>query len=156
MSEYETLGSGAVASRFVTDINDVDEFIGQSVSKLLIAVLSLVAVTIILLWMHWLLAVFILFANPFVVYVTTALGKKVKMLKARENRAFEVFQQSLTESLDAIQQIRAANREKRFISHVIDEALGVEDGPIIEQGSHAELIDANGLYRKLYGSAEQT
>jgi ATP-binding cassette subfamily C protein len=31
-----------------------------------------------------------------------------------------------------------------------------ENGRIIEQGSHAELIHGKGLYRKLYGAAEQT
>jgi len=43
MSEYETLGSGTVSSHFVTDINAIDEFIGASVSKAIIAILSLVA-----------------------------------------------------------------------------------------------------------------
>jgi len=32
MAEYETLGTGAVTSHFVTDINAVDEFIGSTLS----------------------------------------------------------------------------------------------------------------------------
>ncbi len=126
MAEYETLGSGAVASRFVTDINSIDEFVGQSVSKLLVAVLSLIGVTIILLWMHWPLALFILFMNPLVVFFTVALGNKVKVLKERENTAFELFQQSLTETLNAIQQIRASNREHHYIRGVADRARGIK------------------------------
>ncbi len=126
MSEYETLGSGGVASRFVTDINAVDEFVGQSVSKLLVAVLSLIGVTIILLLMHWQLALFILLMNPLVVYFTVALGNKVKTLKRRENSAFELFQQALIETLDAIQQIRASNRENHYIREVIKKAGNVK------------------------------
>ncbi len=126
MSEYETLGSGAVSSRFVTDVNAVDEFVGQSVSKLLVAVLSLLGVTVILLWMHWPLALFILFMNPLVVYFTVALGNTVEALKKNENSAFEVFQQSLTETLNAIGQIRAANREQHYIRNVIDRARGIK------------------------------
>lgn len=125
MAEYETLGSGAVASRFVTDINAIDDFVGQSISKLLVAVLSLVGVTIVLLWMHWPLALFILLMNPVVVYFTMVLGKHVKTLKREENSAFELFQQALTETLDAIQQIRASNRERHYISDVIDKARGI-------------------------------
>ncbi len=125
MAEYETIGSGAVASHFVTDINAIDDFIGQTVSKFLIAVLSLVGAAAVLLWMHWQLALFILFLNPLVVYFTVVLGKRVKHLKRRENQAFEVFQGALTETLDAIHQIRASNREGYYIQRVIRHAAGI-------------------------------
>lgn len=125
MSEYESLGSGAVASYFVTDLNAVDEFIGASVGKLLIAVLTLIGVSAILLIMHWQLALFIIFMNPVVIYFTVIMGKKVKTLKRKENSAFELFQQSLVETLDGIQQIRAANREKHYLNRVADHALNI-------------------------------
>lgn len=127
MAEYETLGSGAVASHFVTDLDTVDRFVGSSVSRLLVAVLSILGTAVILLWMHWQLALFILFLNPVVIYVTTVIGKKVKHLKKDENQAFEIFQGALTETLDAIHQIRAANREKHYLSRLIDEARHVRD-----------------------------
>lgn len=125
MSEYETLGSGAVASHFVKDLDAVDNFIGASVSKFLVALLSIIGTAIVLLWMHWQLALFILLLNPAVIYFTTVLGKRVKDLKKRENSAFELFQQALTETLDAIQQIRAINRERHYIGRVIDTARGI-------------------------------
>ncbi|MHB1590955.1 MAG: ABC transporter ATP-binding protein [Sulfuricella sp.] len=125
MSEYETLGSGAVASHFVKDLDAVDSFIGASVSKFLVALLSIIGTAIVLLWMHWQLALFILLLNPAVIYFTTLLGKRVKDLKKRENSAFELFQQALTETLDAIQQIRASNRERYYIAQVIDRARGI-------------------------------
>jgi ATP-binding cassette subfamily C protein len=127
MAEYETLGSGAVASHFVTDLDTVDRFVGSSVSRLLVAVLSIIGTAVILLWMHWQLALFILFLNPVVIYVTMVIGKKVKHLKKDENHAFEIFQGALTETLDAIHQIRAANREKHYLSRLIDEARHVRD-----------------------------
>ena len=125
MSEYETLGSGAVASHFVKDLDAMDTFIGASVSKFLVALLSIIGTAIVLLWMHWQLALFILLLNPAVIYFTTVLGKRVKDLKRRENGAFELFQQALTETLDAIQQIRAINRERHYIAQVIDRARGI-------------------------------
>jgi ATP-binding cassette subfamily C protein len=127
MKEYETLGSGAVTSHFVTDLNAIDEFLGSSLSKTLIASLSLIGVSAILLWMHWQLALFILFMNPLVIYFTVAFGKRVKELKRRENSAFELFQQSLGETLEAIQQIRAANREPHYIGRVIEQARGIRE-----------------------------
>lgn len=126
MSEYETLGSGAVTSHFVTDLNAVDEFIGQSMAKTIISGLTLVGITIVLLWMHWQLALFILFMNPLVIYFTMVLGNRVKELKRRENTAFEVFQQALTETLDAIQQIRASNREGFYLRDVVKKAHDIK------------------------------
>ena len=126
MSEYEAIGSGEVTSHFVTDLNAVDDFIGMTIAKFIIAVLSLVGAAAILLWMHWQLALLILFLNPLVVYFTVVLGKRVKNLKKRENQAFEMFQGALTETLDGIQQIRAANREQHYLQRVVDTALQIK------------------------------
>ncbi|MDX2312458.1 MAG: ABC transporter ATP-binding protein [Gammaproteobacteria bacterium] len=127
MAEYETMGSGGVASHFVTDMNAIDNFVGTTVAKFLISVLSLIGTAAVLLWMHWPLALFILFMNPIVVYLTIVLGKGVKELKRRENAAFEVFQESLTETLDVIQTIRAANREQHYLQLVAGRARDVRD-----------------------------
>lgn len=126
MAEYETLGSGAVTSHFVTDVNAVDEFVGASISKTLIAGMTLVGVSAVLLVMHWQLALFILFMNPLVIYFTVALGKRVKTLKKKENRAFELFQEALVETLDAIHQIRASNRDGHYIKRVIAKASDIK------------------------------
>ncbi len=127
MTEYETLGSGAVSSHLVTDLNTIDDFVSGSVSRLLVAALSILGTAIILLLMHWQLALFILLLNPVVIYMTVLIGKKVKKLKAGENKAFEVFQSSLTETLDGIQQIRAANREKHYLTRLSEQAKSVRD-----------------------------
>ncbi len=127
MSEYETLGSGTVASYFVTDLATVDEFVGSTVSRLLVALLTIIGVAIILLIMHWQLALLILFANPIVIYFTMVLGKRVKELKRKENSAFAIFQQSLTETLESIHQIRASNREKHYLKRIIEQAHDVKE-----------------------------
>jgi ATP-binding cassette subfamily C protein len=127
MAEYETMGSGGVASHFVTDMDAIDSFVGTTVAKFLISVLSLFGTAAVLLWMHWPLALFILFMNPVVVYLTVVMGKHVKELKRRENAAFEVFQESLTETLDVIQTIRAANREQHYLKRVVGRARDVRE-----------------------------
>jgi len=122
LSEYETLGSGRVSSHFVTDLNAVDQFIGNTISGFLVACLTLVGVAAVLLWMHWPLALFILLLNPLVILFSSRLGKKVKQLKKQENSAFELFQEALTETLDALGQIRAMNRERHYLARVVDAA----------------------------------
>jgi ATP-binding cassette subfamily C protein len=122
MAEYETLGSGTVASHLVTDLDAIDHFVSITTSKLLVAVLSIVGTAVVLLWMDWQLGLVILLLNPVVIYVTTVFGRRVKQLKREENRAYQVFQESLAETLEAIQQIRAANRERHYVLRLVDDA----------------------------------
>ena len=125
MAEYESLGSGTVVTHLVTDLDTLDNFLGATISRSLIAVLTIMGTAAILLWIHWPLALFILCLNPVVIYFTKALGKQVKHLKKKENAALEAFQQALTETLDAIQQIRASNREHYYFGRLTDKARQV-------------------------------
>jgi ATP-binding cassette subfamily C protein len=127
MAEYETLGSGAVASYLVTDVDTIDRFISSSVSRFIVAVLSLIGSAVILLWMHWQMALFILLLNPLVVWVTMRLGKHVKQLKKTQNSAFEAFQLALGETLDVIQQLRTSNREGHYIQRLVGKAEAVKE-----------------------------
>jgi ATP-binding cassette subfamily C protein len=77
--------------------------------------------------MHWQLALFILLLNPLVIYITGVMGKRVKSLKQKENAAMGEFQQSLGETLEAIHQIRAANREKHYLGRLLEQAKSVRE-----------------------------
>lgn len=115
MQVYESLGAGQVTARLLTDIETLDKFLGETIAKVLVAVLSVIGVAVVLLWMHWQLALIILLLNPFVIGLTMVLGKKVKLWKQRENGAFETLSQSVTETLEVMQQLRASNSDRRFL-----------------------------------------
>lgn len=127
MSEYESLGTGTVVTHLVKDLDTIDAFVGTTVSKLLVAGLTIIGTAVILLWMHWQLGLFIMLLNPVVIYFTRAVGGRVKDLKSKENAAYEVFQQALTETLEAIHQIRASNREQHYCRQLIASAKSVND-----------------------------
>ena len=127
MAEYEGLGGGKVITHLVTDLETIDAFLGGAVARLLVGVLSIVGTAAILLWMHWQLALFILLLNPLVIYCTGLLGKRVKHLKTQENAAMGDFQQHLSETLEAIHQIRAANREKHYLGRLLEQARAVRE-----------------------------
>lgn len=122
LGEYETQGSGGISSRCITDVETIDKFLGETLSKFLISALTIIGTAIILLWLDWKLGLIILLLNPAVIYFSRSFGKRVKDLKKRENSAFEAFQQSLIDTLDAIQQLRTVQREKQYFSRVIDAA----------------------------------
>lgn len=127
MVEYETLGAGRISSHLVTDLDTIDRFLGPSISRFIVAVFTVVGTSLVLLWMHWQLALLILLFNPVVIYFTAIIGKRVKELKRRENAAFEVFQDALSETLDAVHQLRAANRESHYLGKVTGSARRVRD-----------------------------
>ncbi|MHA7808965.1 MAG: ABC transporter ATP-binding protein [Marinobacter adhaerens] len=130
MSEYETRGSGGISSHFITDLDTVDQFLGTTISRFLVASLTVLGTAGVLLWVHWELGLLILLFNPLVIFATILIGKRVKELKRRENSAYEEFQGDLTETLDAIHQLRAANREKHYLRQLIDRARNVRDHAI--------------------------
>ena len=120
MAEFEAVGGGTVSSHLVVDLATIDQFTGETLSKLLVAVLTLLGASLILLWMHWQLALFILVMNPVTVWLTVLISRKTKQLKKRENAAVQAFQEALTETLEAIHQLRAAHRERHYLDHVVD------------------------------------
>jgi len=70
MSEFETVGGGAISSKLVTDINTIDDFIGKTVSRLIISVLTIIGVAFVLIMINWKLGLLIVFLNPVVIYFT--------------------------------------------------------------------------------------
>jgi ATP-binding cassette subfamily C protein len=145
LSEYESLGSGTVTAHLVTDLDTVDKFVGETLSKFLVAMLTLTGTAAILMWMHWQLALLILLFNPLVVFATMKLGKRVKHLKKLENDSTSRFTQALTETLDAIQEIRASNRQGYFLGLLGLRAREVRDYAVSSQWKSDASGRASGL-----------
>ncbi|WP_104399809.1 ABC transporter ATP-binding protein [Vibrio penaeicida] len=122
IAQYETRGSGGINAHLITDIETIDQFIGSTLSKFVVSLLTVVGTAGILLWLDWRLGLFILLVNPIVIYFSRKLGSKVKHLKKRENQSFEKFQNRLIETLDGIYQLRAANKESVFLKQLKEQA----------------------------------
>jgi len=114
LKEYEMMQVGAVTSKLVTDVETIDGFVSTTISKLIVSSLVLIFSSVVLLWIHWQLALFILLTNPIVVLFTVKLSRNIGKLKKEENGAVELFQSSLNETLELFHQIRAANKEEYF------------------------------------------
>ncbi|WP_456433353.1 ABC transporter ATP-binding protein [Nitratifractor sp.] len=127
LKEYELASPGGIASRLVSDVDTVDGFIGTTVSKLIISILTLLLTAGVLLLIEWKLALFILLTNPIVVFFTARLARRVGKLKREENRAIEGFQSSLTDTLELIHQIRAANKDRLFFGRIVDQARALRE-----------------------------
>ncbi len=145
LGEYESLGSGTVAAHLVTDLDTLDKFIGDTLSRFLVAMLTLVGTAGILFWMHWKLALLIMLFNPLVIFATVQLGKRVKHLKKLENDSTSRFTQALTETLDGIQEIRAGNRQGFFLGRLGVRAREVRDYAVASMWKSDASNRASGL-----------
>lgn len=131
MNQFEFFGSGKAASLLVTDVETIDNFLGVFVSRLIISLFTIFGVGAVLLMIHWQLGLFILILNPVVILFTTKLAKKVSKLKKEQNKAFELFQEALSETLDMFVQIRATNKERLFFDKVEEHAQTIKKSSII-------------------------
>ncbi len=130
LKEFEFIGSGSITSKLVIDVDTIDNFLGSAISRLVISVLTVVGVGVVLMLIHWELALFILLLNPFVIIMTTKIARKVAALKKEQNIRYEVFTQSLGETLDLFVQIKSLNKEGKFFGKVIKNAAVLRDNSI--------------------------
>jgi len=130
LNEYESFGSGKISSLFLIDVATVETFLGMSISKLIVSVLTVLGVAIVLLLINWKLALFILLVNPFVVVLSKKFARKVSIYKKEENKTFEAFSEALGETLDLFWQIRASNQEKNFIKKLYKKSNEIKDAGI--------------------------
>ena len=127
MSEYDMLGSGAVSSKVITDVDTIDKFISSSVGEIIVESLTLLGVAIIILYLNWQLALVILILNPLALGFFLRVFRSVAKVKKKENNAIEIFQNSLTESLELYNQIRVQNREGYFLNEIDKKAKHIRD-----------------------------
>lgn len=126
MNEYESLGSGAITSNLVTDVNSLDNFIVTSVGKLIASVLTILAVSCVIIAIHPILGFMILFIQPLIMILSKKISKSVGGLKKHENHAIEDFQNDFGEVLELFGQIKASNKEPFFFENSIKKAKKVQ------------------------------
>lgn len=91
MNEYETLGSGAITSNLVTDVNTLDSFILNGASKFISSILTLVAVCIVMISIHPVLGVMILFIQPIIMLISKKIARSVGGLKKKRIKQLNNF-----------------------------------------------------------------
>ncbi len=120
INEYENLKTGEIASKLISDINTIEEFLIKSVSRFVISILTLIGIAVVLLIINLKLGLFILLLNPFVVILSSKIARKVKKYKKNQNKAISIFQEALIETLELFEQIKAYNKEKFFFKKLFE------------------------------------
>jgi ATP-binding cassette, subfamily C, bacterial len=126
MNEYESLGSGSISANLITDVNTLDNFIVSIASKFIASILTLIAVAVVIITINPILGLMILFIQPIIMILSKKIAKKTGVLKQEENKAIEVFQNNINETLDLFGQIKASNKEKYFFDDSIKKAQSIQ------------------------------
>ncbi len=126
MNEYETLGSGAISSNLVTDVNTLDSFIVTSASQFISSVLTLIFVAIVIILIDPVLGVMMIIIQPLIVFLSKKIATYTGELKKDENQSIETFQENLGETLELFGQIKASNKEKYFFDDSIEKAKNIQ------------------------------
>lgn len=122
MSAFERLGSGRVVTNLVTDIETIEQFLGNALGKLVVSVATLVGVAAVLLWINPLFGFLILVFQPLIMIVTRRISARVGTLKKEQNRTIAELSDTLSQTLDLYGQIRSSNKEEQFIGRTIAQA----------------------------------
>lgn len=126
MNEYESLGSGSISANLITDVNTLDNFIVSISSKFIASILTLLAVAIVIITIDPILGFMILFIQPIIMILSKKIAKKTGVLKQEENKAIEIFQNNINETLDLFGQIKASNKEEFFFKDSIKKAKNIQ------------------------------
>lgn len=122
MSAYERLGSGKVITHLITDIDTIEQFLGSALSKLIVSVTTLIGVAGVLIWINPLFGILIIVFQPLIMIVTRKISGSVGKLKKEQNRTIGELSDNLTQMCDLFGQIRASNKEERFIASAITQS----------------------------------
>ena len=122
MSAYERLGSGKVITHLITDIDTIEYFLGNALSKLIVSVTTLIGVAVVLIWINPFFGILILIFQPMVMIVTRKISTSVGKLKKEQNRTIGELSDTLTQMCDLFGQIRASNKEERFVASAIEQS----------------------------------
>jgi len=127
MNEYETLGSGAIGANLITDVNTLDNFIITTASRFVSSVITLLAISVVMLLIHPMLGLMILIIQPLIILLSKRISKNVKTLKKEENLSIEKFQDNIGEVLELFGQIKASNKESYFFNESIQKAQTIQE-----------------------------
>jgi ATP-binding cassette, subfamily C, bacterial len=122
MASYESLGSGKVITHLITDIDTIEQFLGGALSKLIVSVATLIGVAAVLIWINPLFGILILIFQPLIMVITRKISSRVGLLKKEQNRTIGELSDNLTQMCDLFGQIRASNKEERFVREAITQS----------------------------------
>ncbi|HEX5504193.1 MAG TPA: ABC transporter ATP-binding protein [Thermomicrobiales bacterium] len=108
---YDRAQTGQLMSRVTDDVNNIRRMLMMSLRALVVAVVTLIAVTVILIRLDWELALVSLVLMPFLVFYSVRFGVTIRPLFLRVQQQFGVMTSVLQENVAGGRVVRAFAQE---------------------------------------------
>lgn len=131
---YDRRQIGAVMSRVTRDAGRLQEFLVEGLPYLIINTLTLIGILVILIWMHWLLALLILLPVPFMMGWGVIFWKRMRLYFNKWDQAWSDIMATVNEVLSSIRVVKAFAQEAREIA-----AFGVRNKKIRQLAIRTEI-----------------
>ena len=126
ISDYETIKSGAVASKTINDVENIGRFLGMATTTTLTAGLAFVGVLGVLFYISWPLALLVVIANPLFLGFSHIVGRRAGALLRKQNEAYDAYQDLMSETMELFTQVRASNQERTFFGLLRIKAANIQ------------------------------
>ncbi|RKY60310.1 MAG: ABC transporter ATP-binding protein [Candidatus Latescibacterota bacterium] len=116
LSFYDRRQMGTVISRINQDTGQLQRFLVWSVQDLIVDSLLLLGIGVVLFWMNWKLALWVLVPAPLVTFVAQAFWHKLRLYMHRFFYRWSRLNALLSETLSGLKIVRAFAQEPREVS----------------------------------------
>ncbi|SFG37483.1 ATP-binding cassette, subfamily C [Duganella sp. CF458] len=110
----ERAGGAMIAARGISDIDLIGNFLGATLSRALVAALSLLCIAAALLWLNAWLAVAIFLIYPGFIVFSVRASRQFTELKMREMQASEELTQALSNAAEHARTLRVTSRSQAY------------------------------------------
>jgi ATP-binding cassette subfamily B protein len=127
MRFYEDKQTGELMSRVINDTRLFEQLIAHAIPDVLVNILSLIAISAVLISLNWQLMLVSLIPVPFIVVAMRGVSKYVRpAFRARQGELGEL-NATLSDNLSGIREIKAFTREEIETSHVGEHIVRYRD-----------------------------
>ena len=183
ISFHDKTPAGKLYVSITSDVEDISSLFKDVVTTLFKDIISIISIVCIMLYFSLKLSLITFIVFPFVIIVSIILTNLLNNIYKKSIIIRSKISTFLAESIYGAKLIKIFNIEKQkeetfqkmtkefvdvrtpsaiFIAHIlativnVDKILVLNNGEIIEEGSHSELLNQNGYYAKLYNSYYQS
>lgn len=110
MSYIKRESSGSIISRFLNDVNMLQDLVARSVKDLFVEGATVIVLTVFAFYKRWELALFVLIVGPFALYGVQRIGKRLKTTVKKAQQRISILTEALTETLNGFKIIKIFGR----------------------------------------------
>lgn len=107
--------SGSIISRFLNDVNLLQDLVARSVKDLFVEGATVIVLTAFAFYKRWELALFVLIVGPFALYGVQRIGKRLKQTVKKAQQRISLLTEYLTETLNGFKIIKVFGRQEDML-----------------------------------------